>query len=304
MIDRLKLFWEISRPRTLLPPALGMVTGGIISWGADPRWESSGTGLIPLTIGSILLGAVMAAVLNAASNTLNQITDIKNDAVNKPHRVLPSGRMTIKTACIFSILMWFLALALACCVGVECLLIVLVASVFIYNYSAPPLRLRAHPFNAPLAIAIPRGLLLFVAGWSTVKTIHNPEPWYLGLVFFLFILGASVSKDFSDMEGDRRAGCSSLPLKYGVKKAAIIISPFFIFPFLLIPLGVHWDILSGNSPLLWVLAFALAAWGTVTIFMIVKDPQSLAQGKNHPSWTQMYRMMMVLQAGLALSYLI
>jgi 4-hydroxybenzoate polyprenyltransferase len=34
----------------------------------------------------------MAAVLNAASNALNQIYDLEIDRVNKPLRPLPSGR--------------------------------------------------------------------------------------------------------------------------------------------------------------------------------------------------------------------
>ena len=304
MTAKLKLFWEMSRPQTLLPPALGMVTGGLVAWGTQPRWETAAGGSTGSAICSILLGAVMAAALNAASNTLNQIADIKNDSINKPHRVLPSGRMSFRSAWIFSVIMWLFAFALAWRVGTECLVIVVVASLFVYNYSMPPLRLRAYPFWAALTIAVPRGLLLFVAGWSTVKSVFNPEPWFIGSVFFLFILGASVTKDFSDMLGDRSAGCISLPLKYGIKKSVQIISPFFIFPFLLIPLGVHWGILSGNSHLLWILSLVLAVWGIVTVWMIRKDPQSLAQERNHPSWTQMYRMMMVFQAGLALSYLI
>ena len=56
-----------------------------------PRRASRGAGgssIYPL------IGALMAAVLNAASNALNQIYDFEIDAVNKPKRPLPSGRMT------------------------------------------------------------------------------------------------------------------------------------------------------------------------------------------------------------------
>ena len=40
-------------------------------------------------------------------------------------------------------------------------------------------------FTANVTIAIPRGLLLKVAGWSTVKTILDPEPWFIGTIFGL-----------------------------------------------------------------------------------------------------------------------
>ena len=54
-----------------------------------------------------------------------------------------------------------------------------------------------------MTIAIPRGVLLKVAGWSTVKTVMGVEPWFIGAIFGLFVLGASSTKDFADIEGDR-----------------------------------------------------------------------------------------------------
>ena len=50
-------------------------------------------------------------------------------------------------------------------------------------------------------------MLLKVAGWSSVKTIAGVEPWYIGAIFGLFLLGATTTKDFADMDGDRRGGC-------------------------------------------------------------------------------------------------
>ena len=65
------------------------------------------------------------------------------------------------------------------------------------------------------------------------------EPWFIGTIFGLFLLGASTTKDFADIEGDRAGGCQTLPILYGVKKAAWMIAPFFVLPFLLIPIGVR-----------------------------------------------------------------
>ena len=52
-----------------------------------------------------------------------------------------------------------------------------------------------------------------------------------------FLLGATTSKDFSDMEGDAAHGCRTLPIPLGVTRAARFIAPFFVLPWLLIPLG-------------------------------------------------------------------
>ena len=71
---------------------------------------------------------------------------------------------------------------------------------------------KRHGIWANITIAIPRGVLLKVAGWSTVKTILGLEPWYIGAIFGLFLLGAASTKDFADIEGDRAGGCRTLPI--------------------------------------------------------------------------------------------
>jgi 4-hydroxybenzoate polyprenyltransferase len=314
VIDRLKLYWEFARPFTLLPPALGMVSGGLTALGASPKWESPWVDpgwafaiyLTPpwLKIAwYIFIGALMAATLNAASNALNQITDIVNDKVNKPGRPIPSGRLSIKEAVAVTAVLYALALFMSFIVNWQCFLIVFAASFFIYGYSAEPFRTKKRGWLANFTIAVPRGMLLKVAGWSSVKTVFALEPWYIGLIFGLFLLGASSTKDFSDMEGDAKDGCRTLPILYGVKKAAWMIAPFFVLPFPLIPLGAHWGILTGNPLLLTIMGIGLALWGCYTVYLILRDPNDLAEKENHISWTHMYLMMMAMQIGFAMSYL-
>ena len=101
-----------------------------------------------------------------------------------------------------------------------------------------------------MTIAIPRGTLLKVAGWSAVKAVDGAEPWYIGAIFGLFLLGASTTKDFADMEGDRHNGCRTLSVIYGVKRAAWLISPSFVIPFLMIPVGAWAGVLTENFWLL------------------------------------------------------
>ena len=134
---------------------------------------------------------------------------------------------------------------------------------------------------------------------------------YFYLQHFLFLLGATTSKDFADMEGDRRAGCSTIPVRYGVRRAAWLSAPFFIVPWILFPLGT-WlrraggrPVLSGNAALLGILGATLFFYGIYVVYLMVRRPEALAtQGENHPSWTHMYRMMMVAQVGIAVAYLV
>jgi len=297
-----KPYVELGRPFTLIAPALGFLSGAVTAIGAAPREPWSASLLVYPAIGSL-----MAAVLNAASNALNQIYDLEIDRINKPKRPLPSGRLTLREAWIFTGVTYALALWLAWLVAPlgrrECFWIVVVATVMTFVYSAPPFRTKRLGIWANVTIAIPRGVLLKVAGWSAVKTIVGLEPWYIGSIFGLFLLGASTTKDFADIEGDRRGGCSTLPIRHGVMKAAWMISPSFVAPFLMIPIGAELGILTGNYVLLHALGACMTLYGLYVCYLMLRRPEELAVEENHVSWAHMYRMMFVAQLGFALAYL-
>ena len=296
-------YLELARPFTLVAPALGFVSGALTAVGAAPREPWSSTLLVPAIIGS-----AMAAVLNAGNNALNQIYDLDIDRVNKPKRPIPTGRISITGAWWFSVVTYALALVLAWLVAPggrhECFWLVAVAVVCTLLYSVPPFRTKRLGIWANVTIAIPRGVLLKVAGWSSVKTIAGIEPWYIGAIFGLFLLGATTTKDFADMEGDRRGGCRTLPIQYGVRRAAWMISPSFVVPFLMIPVGAWVGVLTGNFWLLQLLGCVMTAYGLYVCYLMLRRPEELAVEENHVSWAHMYRMMFVAQIGFALAYLL
>jgi 4-hydroxybenzoate polyprenyltransferase len=332
-----KRYATLARPFTLLPPLLGIISGAVCAWGSAHNPDPTRT-LTTSVILTVALGSICAAFLNAANNSLNQIYDLEIDRINKPKRPLVTGELSIKQAWAFTWLMYALGTIptwlvvpypyvtwrdkLLAPVGMhECFFIYLVALVATFVYSVPALgRTKAHPIGANLTIAIPRGCLLKVAGWTMVAyafTARPPflassEPWFIGSVFLLFLLGAASTKDFSDMEGDRAGGCRTLPIVYGVRKASWMIAPFFVFPWLLLPLGAATPdplspgnrLLTGNATFLTFFGLFLAAWGAYTVWLIVRNPDELAATENHPSWRHMYLMMMAAQVGFAVAYLV
>jgi chlorophyll/bacteriochlorophyll a synthase len=299
----LKTYFELGRPFTLVAPALGFLSGAFTAYGAAPREAWSATVFVPP-----VLGSVMAAILNAGNNALNQIYDLEIDRINKPRRPLPSGRLSIAAAWRFTAVTYALALVLAWLVAPagrhECFWLVAVAVVCTFLYSVPPFRTKRLGIWANVTIAIPRGVLLKVAGWSSVKTIVGIEPWYIGAIFGLFLLGATTTKDFADMEGDRRGGCRTLPIQYGVRRAAWMISPSFVVPFVMIPIGAASGTLTGNFWLLQLLGAVMTAYGVYVCYLMLRRPEELAVEENHVSWAHMYRMMFVAQIGFALAYLL
>ncbi|HNV03338.1 MAG TPA: UbiA family prenyltransferase [Vicinamibacterales bacterium] len=301
--SRLRTIADFARPYTLIAPSLGFASAAATAIGAYPR-EPWSWGLLAAPA----VGTIMAAVLNVASNGLNQIFDLDIDRINKPRRPLPSGRLSLGAAWAVTLAGFAAALGLAWFVAPggrhECFWMVLAAALMTVAYSAPPLRTKRLGVWANVTICIPRGLLLKVAGWSSVKTALGLEPWYLGSIFALFLLGATTTKDFADMDGDRRGGCRTLPLQYGVAKAAWLIAPSFVIPFALIPAGAWAGLLTGSFWLLQLLGLVMIAYGAYVCFLMLRRPDSLAVEENHVSWAHMYRMMFVAQIGFALAYLL
>ena len=302
-MTRAGTYLELGRPFTLVAPALGFFSGGLTALGAAPSQA-----ITVETLMYPLIGSLMAAVLNAGNNALNQIYDLEIDRINKPKRPLPTSRLTISEAWTFTVITYVLALVLAWLVAPggrhECFWIVLVAVVCTFIYSMPPLRTKRLGIWANVTIAIPRGVLLKVAGWSSVKTIFGIEPWYIGAIFGLFLLGATTTKDFADMEGDRRGGCRTLPIQYGVRRAAWMISPSFVIPFAMINIGSAAGILTGNFLLLQMLGLFMTTYGLYVCYLMLRRPEELAVEENHVSWAHMYRMMFAAQIGFALAYLL
>jgi 4-hydroxybenzoate polyprenyltransferase len=328
-MKKLSLYNQLARPFTLLPPLLGIVSGAVCAFGSvhNPDPDRRLTLSVLLTVA---LGSLCASFLNAASNALNQITDLEIDRVNKPKRPLVTGALSIREAWRFTLLTYALAIVPTWWVVVyphvtwgdkfraplgdhQTFFIYLLGLLFTLVYSMPEFgRSKARGMLANLTIAIPRGCLLKVAGWAMVARVGYTEPWFIGGIFGLFLIGASSTKDFADIEGDRAGGCKTLPILHGPRKAAWIIAPFFVFPWLLLPVGAYvrdpqnpaHAILTGNPVLLAGLGVLLTLWGTYTVYLLLRDPDELTRSENHPSWKHMYLMMMAAQVGFAAAYLV
>jgi len=295
------LYWRLVRPFTLLAPAVGMVSAGVMALGASGREASAGTVL------RLAAGALLAVLLNAASNSLNQIFDLEADRINKPDRPLPSGALSMDEAwrCVW--LCGGAAVLLSAVLGWQCLVVVLLGATAVVFYSVPPVRTKRHWLLSNLTIAVARGLLLIVAGWAVVGDVlvgpGRGEPWLVGALFGLFVVGAASTKDFSDVEGDRAAGCITLPIRFGAERAATLMLPSFVLPFLLLVGLVRAGRLSAEPTTASALGVGLALWGVYVAYLIRRDPRALA-AENHPSWKHMYLMLMTFQVGLAAAYVL
>lgn len=321
MAPRWKVWLRLTRPFTLLPPLIGMLSGAATALGAMAHRRGVGLAEVVRDFGVadfwlyLGLGALLAAALNAGSNVLNQWTDLENDRINKPHRPLPAGDASLREALVLLLIFYAAAFLFAALIRPEgrwhTFWIVLAGAVATIVYSVPPFRTKRFGTWANLTIASARGCLLKVCGWSCLApAFPDPEPWFIGGVFAFFLTGAASTKDFADIEGDRAAGCITWPIRYGPAKAARFMAPFFVLPWLLIPVGCFWPLssrdvlLTGDRGLLIGVSLTLAVYGVYVARLILRDPDALTTTENHPSWRHMYLQMMLAQLGLMAAYLI
>jgi 4-hydroxybenzoate polyprenyltransferase len=280
-------FWRFLRPATLPAPVAGVVGGAVAASGGMPAqpWK--------------LLAAVASALLlTGASNGVNQIADVETDRVNRPERPLPSGAMSPGEAIRLVAALFVAALALAALVDGAYLACVALTIPTTSAYSLPPLRTKRIPFLANATIALPRGLLLVVAGWAVGGGAARTEAWVLGALMWAYVFGASTTKDFADTAGDRKTGCVTLPILWGPRRAAFFVWPFLVVPFALYPAAAAAGWLPGGAGPWALLGGVLAVLGALAGLLLARGPLPRPDGRPHPAWGLMYLQLTAAHLGV------
>ncbi|MEM6498733.1 MAG: chlorophyll synthase ChlG, partial [Pseudomonadota bacterium] len=155
------------------------------------------------------------------SQAVNDWFDRHVDAINEPHRPIPSGRLPgdlgLAIAMVWTILSALVALSLGLWIFVAALIGLSLA----WAYSAPPFRLKLNGWYGNLAVAgCYEGLPWFTGAAIMVGALPD---WHTILIALLYSVGAHgimTLNDFKAVQGDRQMGVRSLPVQLGVKCAA------------------------------------------------------------------------------------
>ncbi|MDB5654971.1 MAG: chlorophyll synthase ChlG [Tardiphaga sp.] len=202
---------ELLKPITWFPPmwAFGC---GVVSSGVSPgaRW--------PMIVAGVLLAGPMVC---GTSQAVNDWYDRHVDAINEPHRPIPSGRIPGRWGLYIAIVWTALSLALAASLGVFGFAAAVIGLALAWFYSAPPIRLKQNGWwgNAACGLCY-EGLPWFTG--AAVMTASAPD-LRIGLIALLYSIGAHgimTLNDFKSVEGDRRMAVNSLPVLLGVDRAA------------------------------------------------------------------------------------
>ncbi|MCK5612425.1 UbiA family prenyltransferase [Candidatus Pacearchaeota archaeon] len=178
-----------------------------------------------------IYGGSVFAFVTAASNALNQYTDSAEDGVNKGYRPIPQGVVTHHEAHTIAYLLYFAGLVRAFVLSPSFgIFITLIALITIF-YSLEPVRLKKRFLINNLSLAIARGYLPTIALWSIWGDLSDPLPHYFGIALVLYLMGATTTKDFPDMEGDSKQGIKTLPTTIGYGPTVATIGLFFILSY-------------------------------------------------------------------------
>ena len=166
---------------------------------------------------SVLFASFTAVFTLAAGNIINDIFDIEIDKINRPNRPLPSGKLSYKETIALYFIFLLLSLILSWYINLPAFIIVFATTLLLFLYSK---YLKRIPLVGNLVVAFLTGLVFIYGGIAVANPVAAIIP---ALFAFLINLIREVVKDMQDVEGDKKSGVNTFPIRYGFQKSRILI---------------------------------------------------------------------------------
>lgn len=170
-----------------------------------------------ISVTQIVLACFVAFIICGAGNVLNDYFDYEIDKINKPNRSLPSGKIKLNSALIYSIILFLIGNSVAFLYLNTYMLYLAIFNTFViilYNY-----RIKRSPMGHFTDGYI--GASPFLFGGLLASTITFPI-LILFLLGFLGNTGREIVKGLEDIEGDRKAKIRTLEIALGIRWAKYI----------------------------------------------------------------------------------
>jgi chlorophyll synthase len=277
---------ELLKPITWFPPMWAFLCG----------WVSAGPSA-GLSTWSLLAGvALTGPLVCGASQIVNDWYDRDVDALNEPHRPIPSGRVPGKTALWFAIIWTLVAQSWALLLGPWVAMATGLGLALAWAYSAPPLRLKMNGWWGNSAVAISYEGLAWITGAAIVVGGDLPaEPILLiALLYSIGAHGIMTLNDFKSVEGDLAMGIRSLPAQLGPRRAAHVACLFMLLPQLMVTLLlIRWDL----TPFALVVSVVVVAQ-LLAMRKLLRDPKQFAPWYNATGVSLYVSGMMAVAVGL------
>ncbi len=217
---------RLARPLNGLIASISVVLGAYLAAGS----------ISPII--NVIVIAAAAYILLSAGNAFNDYRDIETDRLNKPSRPIPSGQVSRRTALVFAIVLFVTGTGLGLAVNWVAFSVACIVSVLLVLYTV---KLRQLLLVGNIVIGLLTGLT-FVSGGIAVGAIGGS---IIPAVFaFLFTAAREIVKDIQDVKGDDMSGLSSLPIRWGKRRAMYVSLVFLALVILVSPWPYFLDIYS------------------------------------------------------------
>jgi len=177
-----------------------------------------------------LFAFAVAVLICGGGNAINDYCDRKIDAINRPGRPIPSGRLEASHALVMGRSLFMMGVLLAIPLGAPCIVLAILNSMVLAFYAAELKRLG-------LVGNLTVGYLVgstFLFGGLAVKKLQAVS--ILAAMAALSTVGRELIKDVEDMRGDRKIGLKTFPLHHGPRAAAALAIVFIAAAIALSPL--------------------------------------------------------------------
>jgi len=213
-----KAFLSIIRPQNCIIGGITVLAGIGIAAKVDV-----GSVDVAALLLQFLFGYITYFFVAAGGNVVNDIFDIEIDKINRPHRALPSGRMTIKQAWIYVIFLGIMGVIFAWLNGPIGAIIVIVFLIVGYAYASKVKQLGiAGNFMVAFSFAFGTIYGSIIYG-ETVGNILIPIPtWLFFITAFMILQARETIKGAEDVEGDALRNVRTIARVYGLKAASIV----------------------------------------------------------------------------------
>jgi geranylgeranylglycerol-phosphate geranylgeranyltransferase len=177
---------------------------------------------------SILFGAAAAFLILSGGNALNDYFDRDIDAVNKPGRPIPSGRVPRKGALAFAAVLFGAGLGASFFLpaGASALAVLNTYLLIVYARHSKRMLVLANLLVAWMTASV------FLFAEAILRRADLPVVVLSASAFFI-MMTREILKDIEDLEGDRRAGASTVPIRWGAARARAV-SSLFVLPAVLV----------------------------------------------------------------------
>jgi chlorophyll synthase len=231
---------ELLKPITWFPP-MWAFSCGVVSSGKPFADHAM------LIIWGILLAGPWVC---ASSQAVNDWFDRHVDAINEPHRPIPSGRMPGHWGFYIAVLWSLLSIAWAWPLGSWGFAATGMGLLLSWAYSTPPIRLKNNGWWGNSACAVSYEGLAWVTGAAVMLggALPSDKTLLLALFYSFGAHGIMTLNDFKSVRGDARMGVRSLPVQLGVERAAYVACAFMLV--------AQW----GVALLMWVWGANTSAW--------------------------------------------